>query len=231
MDLQVSQTALMANYEDLTGRVFTRLKVQKHHGCITLKNGKHIQLWECECLCGNTVIVRAPSLKSGNTKSCGCLRADLGRTSEVMLKSKHNSTHTRLFRIWRGVKSRCYNPNVSEFKNYGGRGIKMYDEWIDDFESFQKWALQNGYAEDLTIDRVNNDGDYTPDNCRWTTAKVQQNNTRHNRLITFDNRTQTLKQWSEEINVPYDTLWRRLDNGWSIGRALTTPLKRQRNSK
>lgn len=218
-------------YADLAGQTFGKLTAIRYKGYDVSKSGKRLSLWECKCECGATVIVRASSLRSGNTKSCGCLRKELGRSNPVMVRAKHNATQSRLFRIWRGIKSRCFNPNTIEYERYGGRGITMSREWVDDFPAFQEWALNNGYSDTLTIDRIDNDGDYEPSNCRWSTNKEQQNNTRFNRLITYNGNTHTLKQWSELLNIPYDTLWRRLANDWSIDRAFTIPLRKQRNSR
>lgn len=139
---------------------------------------------------------------------------------------KHGGKHTRLYSIWCGMKRRCYNKNDSHYPRWGGRGIQICPEWLLDFSNFQLWALHNGYADNLTIDRINNDGNYCPANCRWVTVAEQNNNQRTNRLITYNGRTQNLKQWSEEFHINYGTLLSRLDDSkWSIEKAFTTPVK------
>lgn len=122
-------------------------------------------MWLCKCECGNTTITNTHNLKSGNTTSCGCSRTKL----------KQNIP--RLYRIWNGMKTRCSNPNKKEYKNYGGRGIKVCDEWLK-YENFYNWAINNGYKDNLTIERINNDSDYEPSNCTWITIQEQQKNKR-----------------------------------------------------
>ena len=139
---------------------------------------------------------------------------------------RHGGRHTRLYTIWCGMKNRCYNKNDSHYPRWGGRGIQICSEWLLDFSNFQQWALHNGYADNLTIDRINNDGNYCPANCRWVTVAEQNNNQRTNRLITYNGRTQNLKQWSKELRINYGTLISRLDDSkWSIEKAFTTPVK------
>ena len=142
--------------------------------------------------------------------------------------------HSRLWRIYSNMKSRCYNPKAPNYSYYGGRGITVCEEWLNSEKitigkyihnqskgwlSFQEWALKNGYAEDLTIDRIDTNKEYSPENCRWVSMKVQINNTRHNRLITYKDRTQTMKQWCEELNLNYRTVVTRFRKGWNVERS------------
>lgn len=177
----------MLECKDLSGEKFGKLTVIKlHHKkrCYTPK-GKSVgfkKFWLCQCDCGNITIVEGCALKNGNTKSCGCYRMELLKHNFVI----HNKTNTRLFRIWDGMKTRCYNHKSNRYKNYGGRGIKICDEWLNDFMSFYNWAVSNGYNDNLSIDRVNNNGNYEPSNCRWATAKEQANNRTNNKKGNVD---------------------------------------------
>lgn len=146
-------------------------------------------------------------------------------------------THSRLSEIFRSMKKRCYNPNHNQFKNYGARGIKLCDEWNDrelvkisgfrytkGYLAFKKWALENGYAEGLTIDRIDNNKGYSPENCRWVTMLVQVNNTRRNRYITYKGKTQSVADWCRELGLNYGTLLSRLNFNWSVEEAIETPV-------
>lgn len=164
-------------YTDLTGMRFGRLTVLNR-----IENDKHgCARWHCVCDCGNEVYPSASSLRTGHTKSCGCLRRE--RIVESVLI--HNESHSRLYGIWQSMKRRCFNKNFKHYHLYGGRGIKIHSEWIDDFGSFRDWALSNGYEEGLTLDRIDNDGNYEPSNCRWITMHEQARNKRTNVIVTY----------------------------------------------
>lgn len=195
---------------------FGRLTVIREHG----RDKRQHVTWLCKCDCGNYRIVRGYALRSGATKSCGCLRHD------TFLKTfhKHGLTHKRLYNIWSGMKNRCYNVNEPAYKWYGARGIRVCDEWKDNPVAFCEWAECNGYDEHLSIDRKDNNGNYCPENCRWTNMKTQSNNRRNNRRYTYKNKSLTVREWSEATGLPYKLLQNRLcRNHWSIERALTTP--------
>lgn len=138
----------------------------------------------------------------------------------------HDDDKNPLYRSWRNMKRRCYNTSYIGYEYYGGRGIAVCDEWLNDFDAFHDWSINNNYAVGLTLDRIDVNKDYSPDNCRWVTWKVQNNNTRFNHLITFKGVTKTLTEWCEALNLPRDPIYTRLNKlGWSVERALTTPIK------
>lgn len=137
------------------------------------------------------------------------------------MKNIEHNGKSRLYRIWAQMRSRCNNPNTPLYKYYGGRGIKVCDEW-NDYENFYTWAMESNYNNDVSIDRIDVNGDYCPDNCRWATNKEQANNKRNNKLITFNGKTQTVAQWAEEYNIDNKLLLSRLNYGWNIEKALTT---------
>ncbi len=190
-------------------------------------------IWKCKCDCGNTILVSARQLTSKTgTHSCGCLQKEKARKNlEENHKSgrdapayKHGKYKSRIYNTWINMKARCYNPNATRFLQYGGRGIKVCEMWKKDFQAFYDWAVLNGYQDNLTIDRIDNNGDYTPDNCRWVDNKRQQNNTSHSRMISYGEKTQTLQEWSAELGINYKTLQKRL-NAWDIEKALSYPVK------
>lgn len=136
---------------------------------------------------------------------------------------RHGDRGKRLYRIWKNMRQRCFNPNCPAYPAYGGRGISACKEW-DDYLTFKEWALKNGYCDNLTLDRINNNLGYSPENCRWATIKEQSNNTRTNRVLSFNGQNRTMSQWAETLGVCVATLWDRLDNGWSVERTLTEPI-------
>lgn len=156
---------------DLTGRRFTRLEV------ISFSHRNiNRYLWNCKCDCGNHITVRSCSLLMGKTKSCGCLR------KEKFSRTTHGLSKTRLYSVWGGMNERCYHQNSRAYKWYGAKGIVICDEWRNDFMVFYNWAIENGYNKNLTIDRIDNNGNYEPSNCRWTTMDVQNQNTSRTKL-------------------------------------------------
>lgn len=129
---------------------------------------------------------------------------------------KHGDTHTKLYNVWYAMRQRCYYKNDVNYRNYGGRGIKVCNEWLADYITFKKWSVDNGYRDDLTIDRIDVDGDYTPKNCRWVDMITQANNKRNNIYFTYNNKTQTIKQWSRELGISYKTVTTRMYRGYPL---------------
>ena len=163
---------------DMTGQTFGKLKViAESHERYIMTNGKEV-VWICKCECGKIVHIRGSQLRNGHHKSCGCFKGEYCRKTQL----RHGWSGTHLHSIWSSMKQRCNNPNDPKYSDYGGRGISVCKEWNDSFETFKNWAIANGYEDgkghDCSIDRVDNDGNYEPGNCRWTTAKVQANNQR-----------------------------------------------------
>lgn len=217
-------------HRDLSGLQFGNLTVIKE-----VEKPKHIKsiyghYWLCRCKCGNETIVDTSSLTRthGSVKSCGCLARQI--TSEYMRKKKttHGMTGSRLYNIWAGMKARCYNPACKEYPLYGRRGIRMCPEWKESFEEFCKWALPAGYDEtakrgQCTLDRIDVNGNYCPENCRWVDQKTQCNNTRKNRRITCNGETHTISEWSDITGLSQGTICDRLKYGWSIQEVLFRP--------
>lgn len=142
-----------------------------------------------------------------------------------MDKQHAKRTGTRLYNIWNGMIGRCTRESYPSYKNYGGKGIRVCEEWINSFDAFREWALSHGYADNLTIDRIDSKADYSPDNCKWSSMKEQQNNKMNNHLVTFEGVTKTVAQWAEVLGIKQHTLYTRLKRNWSAEKALTTPAR------
>ncbi len=196
----------MGKHEDLIGKRFGKLTVVSFR---SVNNNGHAY-WLCRCDCGRFTVVRGAHLKDKHVRSCGCWNPRI----------THGMSNSRIYGIWEKMLQRCYNENSHAYFRYGGRGISVCKEWHK-FEPFFDWAVQNGYQKYLSIDRKNNDGNYEPSNCRWATPQQQANNTRKNRLITFEGRTQTMIQWAREKGIKQSTLSMRINKyGWSAEKAL-----------
>lgn len=219
----------MGKFIDLTGQKFGRLTVieqtDKRDSCGSV-------YWMCKCECGNTTKVITKYLKNGHTKSCGCLHIQKAKeqAKRMTIKNKkHNKSNTRLYHIYRGMISRCYSKTHRFYKNYGERGIEICDEWLNDFMNFYNWAMNNGYDDTLTIDRIDNNRNYEPSNCRWLTVKEQSNNRRTNTLYEYQGEMKPLKFICEKLNVKYGTIRKRIVSGMSLEEALE--IEQQRNRK
>lgn len=206
---------------DLSGKVFGKLTVLHQADDYVSKTGKPYATWLCKCECGVEKVYMQCSLTTGHTVSCGCHRRALMKEAKTI----HGGVGTKLYNSWRAMKERCTNPHAENYPSYGGRGIRVCEEWLD-YEIFMSWALTHGYKPGLTIDRVDMNGDYTPENCRWINQRQQCNNKRNNRRITFNGRTKTLSEWASEVGINKGTILNRIDKlGWDASKALTEPVK------
>ena len=201
-------------YNKLTVLNFEKKELRKNHWRYYYK---------CKCECGKTTIVERDNIVSGKTKTCGCSRSEA--------KTKHNLCHSRIYKIYNDMKKRCYNKKSKSYKNYGERGIVICKEWLNDFMNFYNWSMENGYADNLSIDRINVDGDYEPSNCRWATQKEQANNTRRNRYLTYKGETHTISEWSDIYNLKSATIRARLAYGYTPEQALEMPINKYNKIK
>lgn len=145
-----------------------------------------------------------------------------------MAKTIHGMSRSRIYHIWNSMKQRCSNPKTISYKYYGAKGVEVCQEWQDSFQAFYDWAMANGYAENLTIDRKDTNGNYCPENCRWATNKEQQNNTSYNKLHTYNGETLNVMQWAEKTNISANLLYKRLARGWDIEKALNNKILQER---
>lgn len=184
------------NFLDMTGKRFGRLTVVEYVG--NTREGR--AEWRCVCDCGKTIVAHGKNIRRGNTKSCGCLKLEKSTKRIVDLNTTHGMAHSRLHRIWHNMRVRCACPSFVGWEYYGGKGITVCGEW-QTFEPFYKWAMENGYSDDLTIDRIDSDKGYSPDNCRWATTHEQALNKKATRFITFMGKTQCMADWSKEYGM------------------------------
>ena len=201
---------------DLAGKKYGRLMVLEYDG----QNHRGKSMWKCLCDCGGTIIVTGAHLTSGHTQSCGCYGAEILKDRVTT----HGMTKTRLYNIWQGMLKRCYYKGATSYRHYGDKGIVVCEKWHD-FETFRDWAITHGYSDDLTIDRIDNSGDYSPENCRWVDINTQLRNTSRNHFIEFNGETHCMKDWASILGINYRTLQQRVNvYGWSVERAFTTPI-------
>lgn len=195
------------------GDTFERLTVIKE---LEKKHGNRRFL--CKCVCGNEIQTGSSHLLRGNTKSCGCLR------KEQRHKITHGKSNTPLYAVWNSMKGRCSNPTYHAYENYGARGIKVCDEWSNDFQKFYDWAIGNGYQKGMTIERNDVNGHYEPSNCSWIPKSKQSENRRTNHYLTYKGETKTMSQWARDLSLKRETIKDRLKSGWSVEDALTKPI-------
>lgn len=214
------------NSIDLIGQTFGRLKVIGKGG----KDKRGATLWLCECSCKKLTTALAYQLRSGSKKSCGCLQKEIGKINFT----KHGECGSKLHRLWKGMKTRCNNPNHRQYKDYGGRGIKVCEDWEDNFTSFRDFMLSIGYDATLptgeqTIERIDVNGNYEPDNCKLITKREQNFNKRCNHKATYKGVTKTLVEFAEEYNLDVENLYNRINNyGYTIEEAIEKPVRKFR---
>lgn len=183
--------------EDIIGERFGRLLVIEVDASV-----KNKTFYMCLCDCGNVKSVYRDHLKTGATSSCGCFRSE--KFSSML--TKHGMSNTKIYKIWAGMIERCSYKRHKSYKYYGGRGISVCEEWLNSFENFYNWSIENGYREGLTIDRVDNDGNYCPENCKWVTMEDQSKNKSNTVFIEIDGVKKTLSEWSDFLNIKLSTL-------------------------
>lgn len=205
----------MAQVKDITGQRFGLLTVIENVG----KDKRGEAIWLCRCDCGNETTTTGYKLRSGWTKSCGCLQTAQRKKG---FNKRHGMTDTKLYTIWQNMKRRCYDKNNIMFSHYGGRGICVCSEWLSRFETFAEWAKLTGYVEGLSIERIDVNGNYEPSNCKWIEKQKQYLNRTDSHQITAFGKTQTIKEWADESGLKYDTIERRINQyGWNAEDAVS----------
>lgn len=206
--------------EDLSGKRYGRLTVMHQNGFKYNPSGQRTVLWHCKCDCGKEKDIPASTLKNGRSKSCGCLNRELSSERATKHGGCKQYMLERLYKIWRDMKNRCYQESSINFKNYGGRGIKICERWMD-YKNFRDWAVSHGYKDGLSIDRIDVNGNYCPENCRWATAVEQANNRRTNISITAFGMTKTAAEWEKYAGIKQHTILARINSGWSAEKAVS----------
>ena len=204
--------------KNIEGMRFGKLIVEKYIGI-----RKRQAIWLCKCDCGNETYTVARQLLSCGTLSCGCIQLQAAHDTCMKRNVTHGfSKKDPLYFIWKNMRYRCFNPNNKSYKNYGGRGITICKEW-EDYTIFKKWAVSNGYNPKLSIDRIDNDGDYCPENCRWVTRKIQNNNKRSNVFLSYKGKTYSPKELAKIKNIPVHRIYDRRCAGWTDEKIITYP--------
>ena len=201
-------------FADLTNKRFGNLIAIKYFK----KPNEKKYTWQCVCDCGNTKNIISSNLIRGNSTTCGCGKIKLGE-----ITTKHGMAKTRIFKIWVGVRKRCTNSNCKSYNLYGGRGITISSKW-DNFIDYYN-DMKEGYSDDLSLDRIDPNGNYEPGNCRWATMKTQNRNKRNNHFVNYDNNNKTLAEWSEISGVDSNVINYRIKNGWDLKNAIYTSTK------
>lgn len=201
------------SYNLTAGQRFNRLTVIEY----SYSNDHGERVWKCKCDCGNISFATSHNLVSGHTKSCGCYVVE----QTTAANTTHGKSRSRIYRAYSNMITRCYNHNYKCYASYGGRGIRVCDEWRLNAKSFIDWAIANGYREDLTLDRIDVNGDYCPENCRWATMKEQQNNRTNNAIYQYNGESKTLAEWADALGIKYNRLQMSIKrNGGDLEKAV-----------
>lgn len=212
----------MSEKKDLTGLRFMHLLVLEEAG----KNKSGRTMWLCKCDCGKLHKTAGKYLLNGDTTSCGCRRKRI-LAETTKRQTTHKMSGSTIYAKWQSIKDRCNNPKNKEYSYYGERGITICKEWANSFENFYEWAISNGYADGLTIDRINNNGNYEPSNCRWVDMKTQANNTSRNHYLPYKGEIKTMAEWAAIVGISYSTLRARINSyNWPIEKAFETPIRK-----
>ena len=204
---------------------YTRRKAGDCVNGAVLIEGVNGRLWKMKCSCGE-LFVAQPSDSKGVCRKCAMEKLSAERTKHGESPKQGKRNASKLYSIWVNMRNRCFNQENKSFAYYGGRGISVCDEW-NEFLNFEKWAIQNGFEENLTLDRIDVNGNYEPENCRWISQKEQMRNTRANHLLTYNGYTKTMADWAEITGIPYSTLKQRINKyNYSVEKALTKPVKK-----
>ena len=220
----------MSKFIDITGNKYNKLTVIKR----VTSRIKGVPRWLCQCECGNYTEVDGRNLKNNAVKSCGCLLKDPANAKHFGEPKRKIKTleEIRLYRIFRGIFTRCNNKNNPAYKNYGARGITICDEWKNSFNTFYKWAIENGYKLGLTIERIDVNKNYEPSNCKWISKGEQNFNKRNSYNFTINGKTQCLSVWCREYEMPYLTVYNRITKfGMPIEEALNKPINISKRNK
>lgn len=212
MNIQIDDAPLPNKWiKDYRGQRFNRLTVIAFER-VRPRGGA---VWRCRCDCGNETTTTAHDMRVGHTQSCGCQ----GRERSAAARRTHGMTGTPVYKIWKGIRVRCYNPNSAIYPHYGGRGIVMCDRWRESFEAF--FADMGERPPGHSVERIDNDGPYSPENCEWAAKVTQMNNMRSNHCITYQGKTQSLADWARELGIDYHRLRARIERGVPVERAFS----------
>lgn len=209
---------------EIIGKQYGRLTVVSYCGT----DKQRSKLFKCKCECGNEITTRKSRIINGGVKSCGCLVTDVWSKMKYKHGYARKDKYNRLYGIYSHMIDRCHNSKNPSYKNYGERGIFVCDQWLENVDLFMKWAMENGYEDNLSIDRIDNNKGYSPDNCRWVGRTEQANNKRNNIILKYNGKTKTLPEWSREIEMPQKTLRSRYYMGWSDKEIIETPINGKR---
>lgn len=225
-DLVLEKLSSHKNFKDITGCIFSRLTVLGFSG-----RNKHGNIfWFCRCDCGNITKISGSNLRNGTSSSCGCFRSEKVKERLIIHGKYKKSNISPEHNTWQSMLNRCLSPKNKQFHRYGGRGIQVCDRWKESFENFL--ADMGKRPEGKTLDRYpDNNGNYCPENCRWATRKEQQNNMSSNKELTFDGRIQNISQWANEAGIKVDVFWHRINYGWPIEKAMSTPVRKMNKRK